>query len=557
MANFGAIAEAPNGVAKLRELVFKLACSGRLTSGLSGDDKVAENLLKSDATRDSAIASKKIRKGKPLRALESDAPPFEVPQHWDWVRLGRIVEYNAGSRVKGEAIEADAWLLELEDIEKTSSTLLARVTARERSPKSSKSTFRKGDVLYGKLRPYLDKVIVASSDGYCTTEIVPLRSFGAVTPEYLRLSLKRPDFIRHVVDLSYGMNLPRLGTEDGRNAFIPLPPLAEQKRIVAKVEQLVTMLNDLEERQKRKQTVAIHVSKASLDSLVHAKDPDELACAWERISKNFTVTAGAEASFKHLAGTIRSLAVRGRIATTQLTNGTAQALLDQLRAEQRSAANPRQKAHAQGASKPGHSAPPFSLPSPRWTWTQLAELAEIGTSVTYGVLKPVWVEKGVPTVRVQDMKRGEIDLSHLAQCDPERASKFEKTMLCEGDLLIAKDGATLGKTAFVPAALAGGNITQHVLRFSISRRLSREYIRLVIDSPHGQGWMSGETKGVALPGVNVGDFRRMPIPLPPRAEQDHIVSRAKSLLTMVRELSQLHKARARVASKMATALSGG
>jgi type I restriction enzyme S subunit len=172
-----------------------------------------------------------------------------------------------------------------------------------------------------------------------------------------------------------------------------------------------------------------------------------------------------------------------------------------------------------------------------WTWTTIESLLPPNETVTYGILKPVWVESGVPTVRVTEMKTGAIDVDRLPRCDQSRADKFQKTTLKEGDLLISKDG-TIGKTAFVPAALTGGNITQHVLRLPLSTLLSKEYIRLSIDSPWCQTYMSGETKGVALQGVNVGDFRKMPIPLPPLAEQHRIVAKVDELMALCDQLEQ-------------------
>ena len=151
------------------------------------------------------------------------------------------------------------------------------------------------------------------------------------------------------------------------------------------------------------------------------------------------------------------------------------------------------------------------------------------------------------------MKNGQIVLTDLARCSPARAEKFSKTTLDAGDLLIAKDGATLGKTGFVPPALQGGNVTQHVLRFAISRHLWPEYIRLVVDSPHGQAWMRGETKGVALPGINVGDFRRMPIPLPGLSEQKRIVSKVTHLLSQVTRLESTLTRRESTRTQLLTA----
>ncbi|MEI8019612.1 MAG: restriction endonuclease subunit S, partial [Schlesneria sp.] len=179
--------------------------------------------------------------------------------------------------------------------------------------------------------------------------------------------------------------------------------------------------------------------------------------------------------------------------------------------------------------------PPLDVPD-SWEWVKAQDLCRPTNTITYGVLKPVWVTRGVPTVRVQDMKAGKIAIDAVGHCSRERADKFSKTSLEVGDLLIAKDGATLGKTAFVPPSLAGGNITQHVLRFPITSNVSSTFVRFVIDSKHGQDWMRQETKGVALPGVNVGDFRRMPVPLPPRSEQDEIIRRVDKLFTFADQI---------------------
>jgi type I restriction enzyme S subunit len=126
------------------------------------------------------------------------------------------------------------------------------------------------------------------------------------------------------------------------------------------------------------------------------------------------------------------------------------------------------------------------------------------------------------------MRNGTIAVDALRNCHPERAAKFEKTRLSAGEILITKDG-TIGVTAIVPPELEGGNTTQHVLRLSVHPSFSNHYIRIAIDSPIAQAWMRGETKGVALQGVNVRDFQRMPLPIPPPAEQYRIVAKVEEL----------------------------
>jgi type I restriction enzyme, S subunit len=131
-------------------------------------------------------------------------------------------------------------MLELEDIEKDTSKLLQRLTFSQRLSKSTKNRFIAGDVLYGKLRPYLNKVLIADQDGYCTTEIIPIKPNVAIDGRYLFYWFRHPEFLDYVDSVSHGIQMPRLGTEAGLNAPLILAPLPEQHRIVAKLDSLFT-----------------------------------------------------------------------------------------------------------------------------------------------------------------------------------------------------------------------------------------------------------------------------------------------------------------------------
>ena len=98
---------------------------------------------------------------------------------------GSSSDNYGAAKVSPSEIPEDSWLLELEDIEKDSSKIIQRCTFKERNSKSTKAKFLKGDVLYGKLRPYLNKVVIADADGFCTTEIIPLRSYLGIFSKYL------------------------------------------------------------------------------------------------------------------------------------------------------------------------------------------------------------------------------------------------------------------------------------------------------------------------------------------------------------------------------------
>ena len=171
-----------------------------------------------------------------------------LPPSWTECTLGDLVPYGSTQKAEPTEIPAEAWVLELEDIEKDTSRIVQRVTFAQRKSKSTKNRFLAGDVLYGKLRPYLNKVVRADEDGYCTTEIIPLRPPRQIAGGYLFYWLKSPAFLDYVTSVSHGLNMPRLGTDAGKRAHFVLAPSNEQKRIADKLDAVLARVDACRER---------------------------------------------------------------------------------------------------------------------------------------------------------------------------------------------------------------------------------------------------------------------------------------------------------------------
>lgn len=195
------------GIKKLRELILELALSGKLVEPEGSDEPADQLVSRIESEKARLVAKKIIKKPKKLEAASGDEP-YQIPSHWCWVRLGQVTNYGVTDKAEPNQVTDNTWVLELEDIEKESSKLLNKVSYTERQFKSSKNRFERGDVLYGKLRPYLDKVLVADEPGVCTTEIIPIRGYLGLLPDFLRLALKSPNFKRYANDSTHGMNLP-------------------------------------------------------------------------------------------------------------------------------------------------------------------------------------------------------------------------------------------------------------------------------------------------------------------------------------------------------------
>ena len=161
--------------------------------------------------------------------------PFEVPKGWVWSTLGAISSYGLCPSIQVEQINENAWVLELEDIEKDTGKLISKKTKKDRTANGIRHSFERGQVLYSKLRTYLNKVLLADHDGFCSTEIMPISFYGGILAEYMVIVLASPYFLDYTTSCGYGVKMPRLGTNDAIKSAIPIPPIEEQKRIVRHV----------------------------------------------------------------------------------------------------------------------------------------------------------------------------------------------------------------------------------------------------------------------------------------------------------------------------------
>ena len=202
--------------------------------------------------------------------------------------------YGDSNNVSVTDIADDEWILELEDLEKDTASIIQILSKKERNIKGVRHKFKKGDVLYSKLRTYLNKVLVAPQTGYCTTEIIPFNSYCGISTHYLCHVLRSAYFLDYTQQCGYGVKMPRLSTNDACKGMIPLPPFAEQHRIVAEIERWFSLINIIENNKEDLQTAIKQAKNKILDFAIRGKlvsqDPnDEPAVELlKRINPEFT-----------------------------------------------------------------------------------------------------------------------------------------------------------------------------------------------------------------------------------------------------------------------------
>mgnify|MGYP005780132105 FL=1 len=155
-----------------------------------------------------------------------------------------VIDFSKSDTITAGQIDPSSWVLDLEDIEKDSGRALQKKAMRETQSKSDKHSFYKGNVLYSKLRPYLNKVIVADDDGYCTTEILAFDFGQYIVAQYAQIYLMSPYFVDYAMAGAYGVKMPRIGSTRGNAALMPIPPFNEQIRIVERYNIICKKLKD-------------------------------------------------------------------------------------------------------------------------------------------------------------------------------------------------------------------------------------------------------------------------------------------------------------------------
>ena len=248
---------------QLKNSILQWAIQGKLVPQDPNDEPASVLLEKIRQEKERLIKEKKIKRDKnasiiyrgednsyyekllatgEVKCIDEEIP-FEVPQGWEWCRLGEISTY-AQTKRKINASKADTqlWGLDLEDIEK-GGKLLNIKTVGERKAIGDKTVFNRGDILYSKLRPYLLKILVAPEGGICTPEIIPFTCYGNICKDYIVSFLKSPYVDDYINSATFGVKMPRVSTETMKSLLVPLPPLSEQFRIDTKTKELMPYID--------------------------------------------------------------------------------------------------------------------------------------------------------------------------------------------------------------------------------------------------------------------------------------------------------------------------
>jgi type I restriction enzyme S subunit len=500
---FPALAKAAGGTTRLREMVRDLAVRGSLATQAASDRH----------------ASTLVAGAEPLPA--DVVRPVSLPTSWIWTAFPNVAEI--ASNLVNPAKFGGMPHVAPDNIEKGTGRLLPYRTIAEDGVTSGKHRFYAGQVLYSKIRPNLNKVVVVDFDGLCSADMYPLTPhFDA---RYLQLFMLSALFLTQVVRSDNRLAMPKVNQEQLRATLVALPPLAEQKRIVARVDQLMALIDQLEAKQNRKRDLGARFTKASLEALTTAESPQDFTTAWTRVHQTWPTLLDHPDKTEVLRGAILDLAVRGALC--------------------------RSSGIAFGSAGNTPSAGKFQLPG-TWAWTQFCELCDDITVGHVGTMASRYVAQGIPFLRSLNVEEFRFDPRDLKFIDERFHSELRKSALNGGEILAVRSG-NVGRSCVFPNSLAPANCSDLVI-FRPGKGLLPEYGCIVLNSPYGKRHVLGEKVGIAQSHFNVGSAKTMPTPLPPLGEQKRIVAKVEHLMKLCDALEAALRRREDRAAKLAEAV---
>ena len=526
LALYENVAEAPDAIARLRRFVLDLAVRGKLVAQDAGDEPASELLKRIAAEKARLLKAGAFREPRNAFEIKRNELPFEPPAHWVWARLIDISRPSYGFAFKSSQFNGEKRgmpLIRIRDISK------ADTEAYYEGDYDPSYLVRVGDFLVGmdgdfNLRRW------AGPDGLLNQRVMRINGWRCeIDPAFVKLPLQMIlDYLHGYTSLT---TVKHLSAKQVNGIEIPLPPLAEQRRIVAKVEELMALLNRLEAAHTAREATRERLTAASLARLTAPDaDPADFPANARFALATLPALTTRPDQIKPLRQTILNLAVRGKLVEQDPADEPAPELLKRI--EKR-----RNELAAEDAVRKKKPVAPLAdeneldLPA-NWGANAFANLIDPRATISYGVLVPgPDVDDGIPFVRAQDLMLADHPERPSKTIAPEVEAKYARTRLKGGEILLCVVGS-IGKLGVAPQQWARANIARAVARISPVDLIDRNYLLLFLRSDRAQGYFEEATRTLAQPTLNVGLIEKLPVPLPPLAEQHRIVAKVDALMAL-------------------------
>jgi type I restriction enzyme S subunit len=487
--SFPILVEAAGGTTRLREMVRDLAVCGGLDTQVASDGQASA--LLDGADQESAEI----------------AAPVTLPPSWVWTPFSNAAEI--ASNLVDPAQFKEMPHVAPDNIEKGTGRLLPYRTIAEDGVTSSKHRFYAGQVLYSKIRPNLNKVVIVTFDGLCSADMYPLKPhFDA---RYLQLFMLSGLFLSQVVRSDNRLAMPKVNQEQLRATIVALPPLAEQKRIVARVDQLMALIDQLEAKQNRKREIGARFTKASLEAITTAESLQEFTAAWTRVQSAWPTLLDHPDKVSEVRRAILKMGIQGRLVRQISSDEPAARFLSRI-GVQPGSPNPK---IAGGESPQG------------WERAQIGEVAVVKSGTT---LAPELecASGDWPYLKIADMNLpGNEKEAVLSSRYVRKSEDLRHYLIAPGSIIFPKRGGAIAtnKKRMVRRPIL---VDLNTMAITCPPEMYFEYVYLwflTID-------LAELDNGTSVPQINHKDISPLVLPVPPLAEQKRIVAKVEQLMNL-------------------------
>ncbi|MCD1597363.1 restriction endonuclease subunit S [Rheinheimera aquimaris] len=517
------------GIKKLRELILELAVRGLLVPQDPSDEPASELLNKIAAEKEALVKTKAIRKSKELVPITHEEIPFEIPRGWVATRLGSIGDWGAGatpSRSRPEYYGGDIpWFKSGEltdDFIDFSEEKVTTLALKDCSLRLNKA----GDVLIAMYGATIGKVSILNVEGTTNQAVCACTPFCGITNVFLLTLLKA--YKNRFVGMGAGGAQPNISREKIIATPILLPPLNEQSRIIARVDELMALCDQLEQQSYEQ----IDTHNALIDALLTSiTQPEATASttALELLFANFDSLFTTAHSIDQLKQSILQLAVMGKLVPQDPNDEPASELLKKIAAEKEALVKTKVIRKSKELAPITHEEIPFKIPR-GWVATRLGSIGDWGAGATPSRSRPEYYGGGIPWFKSGELTDDFIDFSEekvTALAIKDCSLRLNKA----GDVLIAMYGATIGKVSILNVE---GTTNQAVCACTPFCGITNVFLLTLLKAYKNR--FVGMGAGGAQPNISREKIIATPILLPPLNEQSRIITRVGELMALCDQL---------------------
>lgn len=548
LAEFGHIANAPGGIGKLRELILQLAVQGKLIVYTASDVSSRVLLDEVRALKAELVSCKKLPRQKPYPEVLRREIAVDAPSHWEWARFGELWQLLSGrDLVPSKYNDSKNGIPYITGASNIVNGIIV-VNRWTPDPVVISST---GDLLITCKGTIGKTVFNTLGEVHIARQIMAIRNFSKkLDIGFLKIWLD--GFVSQLVEKSKSM-IPGFSRDDLELAAYPVLPIEEQSRIVAKVEELMALCDKLEAQQQARRILQNALRQSTLQAVAKTTSPHELQSTWTRLAENFGRLFHAPEDVGQLRDLILDLAVHGLLVEQSEADEPINNWLADVTARKAALAKQKLIAKQTAMTALSEDEHPFSLPK-GWAFVRLGQITnKIGSGSTPRGGRDVYVKKGIPFLRSQNVWNDGLHLDDIACITTEEHERMSGTAVLGNDVLLNITGASLGRCTLVPSEFGEANVSQHVTIIRLTDPQLCEYLHICILSPYTQSMIWERQVGMAREGLSKKVLEQFEIPLPPIAEQHRIVAQVKELMRFCDVMERQLKRSLQVAEKLAVA----